>query len=612
MVISSPCLTDIKNWLVQSKRLLLASPKQTALGKDFSNPLIVDSLLKTIWLSMHHVVTMKHWLFQSKRLLVFKKLKLKKHEVNLDLSRLANTLNRLERSIQIGINTLVVGKVLELIMEDGPRCGLHLNVDKTKVFWPKEDPRSRLVGVFPPTIARPLHGVKLLGGPVSVDSDFSSGLVLKRVAKSIKFMDVIAKLNDPQCELLLLRTCAGISKLYFAMRTCSPQVFELAQHSFDAALRSSLERIVTASGPGFGDWQWRLATLPFSYGGARCLLCSALNAFNVKMEIDHLSNPSEIATPKLMKKLADIYFTSVTQMAESTFSLSTRQMALWKSQMEDHTSDWLRVVPIIGLGQTMNGRTYRCVLGYRLGVPLFLASKPCSACSWIFMGDIYGDHAVSCAGIVGIKHRHNVVRDTLVDISDVLLYSWDVRRDVCVDLIGSSPLTQTGMVNFVPGRAVTEATQRKRVKYEAKCADIGYGFLPFSFSSFGELKKDAVTLLKRIWKFSMAQDIRARAVVHIFNRISGPVSMDAGFRSALVMKRVSKTIELLNAVAKINDPQCELLLIRACAGVSKLYFAMRACPPRVFESARLAFDMALCSALERIVTASGPGFGDWQ
>nr|GEV55370.1 retrovirus-related Pol polyprotein from transposon TNT 1-94 [Tanacetum cinerariifolium] len=51
----------------QSKEL--ASPKQTALGKDESNPLIVDSLLKTIWSSMHHVITMKHWLFQSKRLL---------------------------------------------------------------------------------------------------------------------------------------------------------------------------------------------------------------------------------------------------------------------------------------------------------------------------------------------------------------------------------------------------------------------------------------------------------------------------------------------------------------------------------------------------------------
>ncbi|GKG49251.1 hypothetical protein Tco_0515703, partial [Tanacetum coccineum] len=47
----------------------LATPKQTALGKDISNPLIVGSLLKTIWLSMHHVIEIKHWLFQSKRLL---------------------------------------------------------------------------------------------------------------------------------------------------------------------------------------------------------------------------------------------------------------------------------------------------------------------------------------------------------------------------------------------------------------------------------------------------------------------------------------------------------------------------------------------------------------
>ncbi|GJR30660.1 putative ribonuclease H-like domain-containing protein [Tanacetum coccineum] len=34
----------------------LASPEQTASGKDSSNPLIVDSLLKTIWLSMHRVI----------------------------------------------------------------------------------------------------------------------------------------------------------------------------------------------------------------------------------------------------------------------------------------------------------------------------------------------------------------------------------------------------------------------------------------------------------------------------------------------------------------------------------------------------------------------------
>ncbi|GKF73326.1 hypothetical protein Tco_0219658, partial [Tanacetum coccineum] len=120
-------------------------------------------------------------------------------------------------------------------------------------------------------------------------------------------------------------------------------------------------------------------------------------------------------------------------------------------------------------------------------------------------------HAVSRAEIIGIKHRHNVVRDTLVDIcyrsgisagkevdigldggcdkplrpADMLLYSCDRELDVCVDLTGSSPLTQTGMTDFVPGQAVIDAAQRKRGKYMAKCAAIRYGFLPFSFSSLG-------------------------------------------------------------------------------------------------------------------------------
>ncbi|GJT14471.1 hypothetical protein Tco_0861513 [Tanacetum coccineum] len=209
------------------------------------------------------------------------------------------------------------------------------------------------------------------------------------------------------------------------------------------------------------------------------------------MEIDFLSNPSEVAAPKLMKKMADIYFTRVTKDAESSYSLSPRQMALWQSQKEDHTSVWLRVVPISGLGQTMNGKTYRSVMCYRLGVPLFSVSKPCSACSRVFIEDIYGDHAISCAGIIGIKHRHNMVRDTLVDICfqsgisagkevdigldgghdkklrpvDMLLYLWDGGLDVCVDLTGSSPLTQTRMSDFAPGRAVTDAAQRKRGKY---------------------------------------------------------------------------------------------------------------------------------------------------
>nr|GEW69461.1 copia protein [Tanacetum cinerariifolium] len=61
----------------------LASPKQMALGKDNINPLIVDSFLKTIWLSMHRVIAMKHWLFQSKRRLTTAKVKTINDEVRI-------------------------------------------------------------------------------------------------------------------------------------------------------------------------------------------------------------------------------------------------------------------------------------------------------------------------------------------------------------------------------------------------------------------------------------------------------------------------------------------------------------------------------------------------
>lgn len=159
-------------------------------------------------------------------------------------------------------DTLMVAKALEIIRVQGPARGLFLNVDKTELFWPVVDPRGEVDGIFPANISRPLKGVKLLGGSVSADVDFCHDLVSRRVDKSLDLMEAIHKLNDPQCELLLLRNCAGVAKLSFTLRTSPPSSLGVAQIRFDVALRTSLEKIVTGSGPGFGDWQWRLATLP--------------------------------------------------------------------------------------------------------------------------------------------------------------------------------------------------------------------------------------------------------------------------------------------------------------------------------------------------------------
>ncbi|GKA95182.1 hypothetical protein Tco_0817220 [Tanacetum coccineum] len=47
------------------------------------------------------------------------------------------------------------------------------------------------------------------------------------------------------------------------------------------------------------------------------------------------------------------------------------------------------------------------------------------------------------------------------------------------------PSMITGMADFVPGRAVIDVAQSKCGNYMAKCATIGYGFLLFSFSFWG-------------------------------------------------------------------------------------------------------------------------------
>ncbi|GKD50526.1 hypothetical protein Tco_1279502, partial [Tanacetum coccineum] len=83
----------------------------------------------------------------------------------------------------------------------------------------------------------------------------------------------------------------------------------------------------------------------------------------------------------------------------------------------------------------------------------------------VFVGDIYGDHDVSCVDIIDIEHQHNVVHDNLVNIcfplgvlarkevdiglggehdkplwpKDMLLYSKDEGLDVGLDVIGLTP-----------------------------------------------------------------------------------------------------------------------------------------------------------------------------
>ncbi|GJZ17413.1 hypothetical protein Tco_0553536 [Tanacetum coccineum] len=95
MVLNSPCFI-VKSWLFQDQTVPVQ--KQTAFGKDKSNPLIVDSLLKTISFSIHLVVYNEE-LAIPKQTATGKRISNPLMAVCVDLSILATTLNRVGRSI---------------------------------------------------------------------------------------------------------------------------------------------------------------------------------------------------------------------------------------------------------------------------------------------------------------------------------------------------------------------------------------------------------------------------------------------------------------------------------------------------------------------------------
>ncbi|GJY88442.1 hypothetical protein Tco_0503070 [Tanacetum coccineum] len=137
-----------------------------------------------------------------------------------------------------------VVRVLDIIKVSGPGLGLKLNIKKTNIFWPSCKGVTLREGLFPVDIRRPSLGVKLLGGAVSRDIHFISGMAVRGVVNVVDFMSLLPQLHDPKSELLLLRSCMGIAKLLFDLRTCQPVHIEETTLFFDKDLHELIENIV--------------------------------------------------------------------------------------------------------------------------------------------------------------------------------------------------------------------------------------------------------------------------------------------------------------------------------------------------------------------------------
>ncbi|XP_026397756.1 uncharacterized protein LOC113293280 [Papaver somniferum] len=418
--------------------------------------------------------------------------------------------------------------------------------------------------------------------------EFCSNIVRGRVDKTLHLMNNIQELQDPQSELLLLRSCAGVSRLYFALRTTFPEALQVAGSRFDDHLMQYLRRLVVGDGAGFGLIQQRLATLPIKDGGfgvltmqdtmKYCYLASQAQTQHLQNSILKLPATTELsqgfqhaiqgftqacglslsdfnindAAPHFMKSLAVIYFGVVKEKVPSCFSLSTRESTIWKCNREEHAMDFLKAIPIPGINQVVGPRQFSFVLQYRLGIPLFEKDSKCACCGKHM--DIFGDHAIHCASEVGLKFRHDMAKYVLADIcykagivdrkevslglisaynkelrpADIMVYNWENSRDVCMDVTGVSPFTSARTRNFIPGSAISAAITRKNNKYLDKCTSLGYGFGVLTFTTFGELSPDLTSFLKRLRNCMARHDANFKIGNSLFHRLGIVIQKGVG------------------------------------------------------------------------------------
>ncbi|XP_076897210.1 uncharacterized protein LOC143550455 [Bidens hawaiensis] len=265
-------------------------------------------------------------------------------------------------------------------------------------------------GLIPREIGKPVHGVKLLGGAVSRNEEFISGLALKRAKRAVEIMECLKGLRDPQSELLLLRSCMGVAKLLFGLRTCQPSYVGGAVSVFDTGLRKAIEDNVVCGGAFFGDLQWRLASLPTRFGGLG--ICSAEDASSYAFVASRAQ--SWVLQDHILRECGGGLFDSDYTLHSSLPDLDLGGF-YFKDTATPKAQNFWRMPYMVKSSRQLKRMEYRAILKYRLMVPLYPVDDPCPVCRKACL-DSFGEHAVHYKELPGFKYRHDLAQDVLYDV----------------------------------------------------------------------------------------------------------------------------------------------------------------------------------------------------
>ena len=434
----------------------------------------------------------------------------------------------------------------DVVAVEGLKIGLELSPSKSLVWNAlpalDDDPLQRAVP------RAPSDGFVLLGTPMG-NANFSNETLGRRISKIEEAMRKLPDLNDSHVEFTLLRSCLGLPKFNFCLRTCKPRELAASFESFDGLLRHSLCALL---GSQVDEMQWMQASLPVSMGGLglqnasphsagaylvslahalpiiESIFPSAFNRLRHADSLDMLNarvSPSSAFSFDDLKSKPQIQVTHAVDLRiqELTLALasSPRDKARLGCVSLAHSGDWLNGLPSFAFNLHMPGAEFRTAVRYRLGVPIYQEDGKCPACD--ADSDSFGDHAIAC-GYQGERNsRHNILRDDIFNTAkaaglsptkeergiidedesrpaDVKIPMWIRGKDVAYDVTVCSPLS----ASYVQ-RSAREASHTLDTSFESKhrkhgdhCRRKNVVFCPLPVQTLGSWHPEAAAELRRI------------------------------------------------------------------------------------------------------------------
>ena len=260
-------------------------------------------------------------------------------------------------------------------------------------------------------------------------------------------MERIQCLRDPQMELLLIRSCFGVPKLNYWLRTCDPGVIAASISDFDLSVDTALQHILGVPLIGLDR---DIASLPLSLGGlgipraASIAPLAFVSSIGSTWQLVPFSSPRAgysiaasvirsqgVLVPDLPAKAipsASPQIPLFSEFRQSGFSLqaglalksdimcriSKPRQVLLTGRAAKGANYWLTSAPNEFLKTVLDPPTFRMLLKFHLGMPLSSAPGQCPDC--FATQDVFGYHALSCKKASGFIDQHNSIVNGIVAV----------------------------------------------------------------------------------------------------------------------------------------------------------------------------------------------------